>query len=267
MSIFESRDYKAFFRSWIASQPKQGRGLLTQMAQASSMSPAMLTHVFGGDKNLSLEAANDIGIFIGLGDSEIDYLMTLVQHARAGTHSLRERFRKEILVKQRRANEIGTKLKPDEPLSDLSKTLFYSHWLYSGVRNMSACADYGDVDQIAEHLKIPRAHAQRVIDFLLENRLCVMKKGRLTPGPQITHIGNETSLVNKHHQNWRLHAMTKMFDPGEKNIFFTSPMSLSKEAADLIQAKIPTFIEQVRKIVGPSESEVVRCLNLDWFEY
>ena len=267
MHIFEFKDYKAFFRAWLNGQPNAGRGLLTKIAKAASMSPAMLTHVFNGDKNLSLEAANDVAVFIGLSEDETDYFLKLVQFSKAGTHSLRERYRKAILRKQKHANEIGTKLNPDRPLSEMAKTLFYSHWLYSGIRNMSACPDFDDIDKISAHLNIPRAHAQRVIDFLLENNLCVISKGKLSPGPQITHIGNENSLVSKHHQNWRLSAMTKMFDPGEKNVFFTSPMSLSKEDADLIRQKIPSFIEEIRKTVGPSKSEVVRCLNIDWFEY
>lgn len=53
----------------------------------------------------------------------------------------------------------------------------------------------------------------------------------------------------------------------DKDIFFTSPMSLSKEAAAEIKNMIPSIIQNVMKIAGPSESETTYCLNIDWFEF
>lgn len=53
----------------------------------------------------------------------------------------------------------------------------------------------------------------------------------------------------------------------EKDLFYTAPMSLSKEVAERIRTQLPELIKQIIDQVGPSESEVVRCLNIDWFEY
>ena len=58
-----------------------------------------------------------------------------------------------------------------------------------------------------------------------------------------------------------------MIDVDDKNLFFTAPMSLSHETVELIRQKIPAFIEEIIKLVRPSPSEVVHCLNIDWFEY
>ena len=53
----------------------------------------------------------------------------------------------------------------------------------------------------------------------------------------------------------------------EDHLFYTSPMSLSVEAAQHIRRMLPTLLEEVSRIVGPSASETVYCLNIDWFEY
>jgi hypothetical protein len=53
----------------------------------------------------------------------------------------------------------------------------------------------------------------------------------------------------------------------EEDIFFTSPMSLSVEAAEEVGKLIPNFIQTVMETVGPSNSEKVMCLNLDWVGY
>jgi len=49
--------------------------------------------------------------------------------------------------------------------------------------------------------------------------------------------------------------------------FFTETMALSLEAAQKIRLMLPGIIEQILSISGPSDSEAVRCLNIDWFEY
>lgn len=267
MSIFEYQDYKAYLKKWIDLQPNQGRGILSRISEHLNLSGGMISHILNGDKHLSLESGNDLAAFLGLNEEEADYLILLIQYERAGTHSLRERLKRQVLNEQKRASQLGKKMKPTLKLSESLKSEFYSHWLYSGVRNMAACEQFGDVNSIAEHLKIPRSTVQRIVDFLVKNGLCTIKKGQLDVGPTVTHIGSQAPQVQKHHQNWRVHALTKMIDQDERNVFFTSPMSLSKDAAEAIRLKIPSFIEDVRDLVGPSKSEVVRCLNIDWFQY
>lgn len=267
MSIYDYDDYKAFVKQWIASQPKKGRGILRRMAEHLKISPTMLSHVFQDDKHLSVEAANDLAEFMGLGEDEFEYLLLLVLYGRAGSFSLQERLKKKINSEQKKASQISKRMKADAELEESAKTLFYSSWIYSGIRNMTACPLFNDVDQIAAHLKLARPTVQRVVDFLLQNNLCVMNAEQLNVGPQQTHVGTDSSSVTKHHQNWRLHGITKMIEPNERNLFFTSPMSLSRETAETIRPKILSFIEEIRKQLRPSPSELVRCLNIDWFEY
>jgi hypothetical protein len=44
-------------------------------------------------------------------------------------------------------------------------------------------------------------------------------------------------------------------------------MSLSKDVADQVLKALPDFVEKITKWVAPSPSEVVRCLNIDFFDY
>lgn len=267
MSIYDFTDYKAYVRTWIESQPKRGRGILRRMSEELQISPTMLSHIFQGDKHLSIEAANDIAEFMILSDDEFEYFLLLVLYGKAGNHRLHQRLKKKINLEQKKANQIAKRMKADTELPETSKSVFYSSWLYSGVRNMTACPSYKDVDQIAAHLKLPRHAIQKVIEFLVQNNLCVIKDGILDVGPQQTHVGSESPFVLKHHQNWRIQGITKMIEQNEKNLFFTSPMSMSRETAEEIRPLILDLIESVRKKIRPSPSEVVRCLGIDWFEY
>jgi len=156
MSIFDYTDYKAYVRDWIASQPKKGRGLIRRMAEHLKMSSTMLSHIFQGDKHLNLEAVSDLVEFMGIGEDEFEYLLLLVLYGRAGSFSLKERLKKKIKSEQKKADQIAKRMKADTELEDVAKTLFYSSWIYSGIRNMTACPSFKDVDQIASHLKLPR---------------------------------------------------------------------------------------------------------------
>lgn len=267
MSIFEYNEYKGFLKEWIEAQPKNGRGLIRRMADHLRISPTMMSHILSGDKHFSMETANDLTSFIGMDESEAEYFLLLVSHAKAGSFSLRERFRKKIISEQRKAAEISKRVKADADLPNIAKTVFYSHWLYTGIRNMTACPDFQNIDDIAKHLNLPRATIKKVTEFLVKNELCLEKNGKLIPGPKQTHVGHQSPLVSRHHQNWRLQSFSKMIDADDKNLFFTAPMSLSHETAELIRQKIPGFIEEIIKLVRPSPSETVRCLNIDWFDY
>lgn len=52
-----------------------------------------------------------------------------------------------------------------------------------------------------------------------------------------------------------------------EDLYFTSPMSLSAAARDEIRTLLPTIIQNIMKISGPSTSETAACLNIDWFEF
>lgn len=267
MSIYEFIDYKKFLKKWLEDQPKQGRGLIRKMADHLRISSTMMSHILSGEKNFSLEAANDLAVFIGMDDAESEYFLLLLFYAKAGSFALRERFKKKILSEQKRAREITKRVKADADLPDIAKTVFYSNWLYTGIRNMSACPGLQNIDEIASHLNLPRATVKKVVEFLLKNELCLEKDGKLIPGPKQTHVGHQSPLVSRHHQNWRLQGFSKMIDSEDKNLFFTAPMSLSHETAEQIRQKIPGFIEEIIKLVRPSPSETIRCLNIDWFDY
>ncbi len=268
MNIYEFTDYKRFLRSWIDDQPKQGRGLIKKIAQHLRMSSTMISHILSGDKHFSIEALNDLAAFIGFDEQESEYFILLLLYAKAGSFSLRERFKKKIQAERKKASEITQRVKADRELQDVDKTVFYSNWLYTGIRNMTACPGLQNVDEISVYLNLPRAVVQKVLDFLLKNDLCIEKGGKILPGPKQTHIGHQNPLVSRHHQNWRLQGFTKMIESADdKNLFFTSPMSISHETAELIRQRIPAFIEEIFKLVKPSPSEVVRCLNIDWFDY
>lgn len=267
MSIYQFDDYKDFFNHWVASLPKQGHGEYRRVSLALNVSTTMISQVFKGDKELSLELACDLCEHLNMNEDETDYFLLMVEHRRAGSVKLQKRLYKQIHERREKAQKLENRLKKETVLNEEQRSVFYSSWLYSGIRLVASCEKYNDSETIAQHLNLPRNQVQKILDFLLLHGLLVQKKGQLELGPSRTFLGSSSMLVAKHHQNWRLQALNKMVSSDEKNLFYTSPMSMSEEVAESIRHEISNLIDKSLKLVAPSASETTRCLNVDWFEF
>ena len=266
-SVFESRDYKAFLKAWIEARPRAGRGESRRIAAKLGVSTTLVSQVINGDKNFTMEAASDLCDHLALSDRETDHFLLLVDHARAGSHGLRQRIKRRIDASREAARKLSERVERDRDLSETEAAVYYSHWIYTGLTNWIATQPHASVDQIAERLKMPPQMVAKVLSFLVESGILVNKGGSFDIGVKRTYIGADSPLVVKHHQNWRLQGFNRMPFTDKQNVFYTFPMSLSAEVADRIRADLPAYVEKLTKWIVPSPSEVVRCLNIDWFEY
>jgi uncharacterized protein (TIGR02147 family) len=267
MSVYEFDDYKNFFNHWVESLPKKGHGEYRRVALALNVSTTMISQVFKGAKELSLELACDLCEYLTMGEDEVDYFLLLVEHRRAGSAKLQKRLLKQIKTRQEKARKLENRLKQETQLSEETRAVFYSSWMYGGIQILASCEDYNDAATIAQKLNLPRNQVQKIVDFLIANGVLVQKRGKYELGPTETFIGSSNLLTVKHHQNWRLQGFNRMVQSDDKNLFFTCPMSLSEDLAAKLRRDLSGLLDQVYKEVPPSPSETVRCLNIDWFEY
>ncbi len=267
MNIYSYDTYKAYVNDWIQVQPNGGYGEYKRLAQALNVSSTMISQVFRGDKHLNLEMANDVCDFLKLEPAEVDYFFLLVEYQRAGTYKLQQRLLSRILDKRRHYQDLKNRIGSNMTLSEEVKSIFYSSWLYSAVRNLCAVPGYQDAASIAEHLGVPKNLILKIFEFLLEHQLLKMDNNQLVIGPTRTHVPFDSPHVNKHHLNWRMAGIQKMQLKRPEDFYCTFPMSLSQETAQIIREELPAFVQKIDKLVVPSPSETVRCMSIDWFEY
>lgn len=241
---------------------------MAKMAAAAGVSPALFSQIMAGDRQFSQEGGLALAEYLSLSERETDYLLLLIDHERAGSQKLKSRLFIRLKEFQQEAAKVANRIKRDKELSSETRAVYYSSWSYTAIRNLSAVKGFQTIEAIAERLALPRPIVANVVEFLLENGLCRRQEdGGITYGPSWTHLGADSRLAVKQHQNWRVRALTKMEMGRDEDLFFTSPMSLSHDVAKEVRQMLPTVIENVQKLVGPSESETVRCLNIDWFDY
>lgn len=265
--MFEFTNYRKYLTTWIASQGVRSYGLKGKLSLALGISSSLFSQVLKGEKSFTPDQTSDLCDYLGLNEIESDFFHLLVEKDRAGNPRYREKIERKLKLLQQQSQKIGRRVPRDKELSDEQKAIYYSSWLYTGIRNLTAIPKFQNTETIAEHLRCEPQVVIKVLRFLLENGLCKEDSGHITYGPAGIHIDKESPFVNKHHQNWRFQAINNMERKRENDIFFTAPMSLSFRAYEEIRKLIPTVIQQVMKISGPSDSETAMCLNIDWFGY
>jgi uncharacterized protein (TIGR02147 family) len=142
MNIFDFDNYKDYFEEWLRLQPQEGHGQLRKVADFIRVSAVVLSQVFRGDRDLTMEQAVGIAKYLGLNDDERDYFLLLVQKARAGTKEYSDIISKQIRAAQLRASELKNRIKHSK-FDEKDRGTFYSHWYYSAAR---LCASIDDMD-------------------------------------------------------------------------------------------------------------------------
>lgn len=267
VSVFEFKEYRVFLKAWIESQGSKSHGLKTRMAQACEVSSTLMSLVFKGEKSLTLEQALNLTEFLAMNELETEYFLGLIELDRAGTLKLQNRIQKKLKALNEQSKQVSSRIKKDLELNEENKAVYYSNWIYVAIRNLTAIDGFQTPVAIAERLNLPQRLVIEALDFLVRNHLCVQTDKGYSYGPALTFVPKESPFVNQHHRNWRQKSLERMSFRRDEDLFVTSPVSLSAADAEKIKALLLTAFESSMKIVKPSPSEKVFCLNLDWFEW
>jgi uncharacterized protein (TIGR02147 family) len=263
-SIYDFQDYRLYLKNWISDKNIKSKGGQSKLAAKADISTTLISRILSGEKHLSLEQASEISDYLGHNVSETEYFFILVQIGKSGSAKLTLKLKKQA---DQISKKVSHRIQNTSTIDENIKSIYYSSWIYAGIRNLVATPGVHDVISISERLALPKHRVANAIDFLLKNGLCVNGLEGLTYASKKTHLDAESTFVNNHHINWRNKAIQIMDHKNDSNLFFTSPMSLSAETALEIRQMIPQMIEKIMKKVEPSSSQKIYCLNMDWFEF
>ncbi len=265
-SVFTQQNYKDFVKSYVESRPKGGRGEWGRIARAMGVNATMVSQVFNGDKNLSLEQGCELAEYLNLNSLESEFLLLLIQIERAGSVKLRSRLElqrdallsKSVVVK----NRVGESTEIDAK----DKAQFYSSWLYSACRILSSIEEYQEAAAIADYLQLPLSRVQQITSFLVETGMCKQEGGKLVIGDLRTHIEAKSLMVATHHRNWRQRAMERAHSLQDHELMFSAPLSISRENFATVKTRLLDCIQDASELVEDSEPELAVCFNIDWVE-
>lgn len=266
LDIFDFSDYRDFLKAWIAMAKKNQTSNVSRLAGAIGVHTSFLAHVLSGNKNLSFEQATELSEVLGLTTIEREYFFAILQIEKAGTAKLKSYWtekKKEILSARAK---VKSRVGDHRELSAEDRAVFYSSWIYVAVFVATAIDDGQTLEQISERFGLTRTKAEEILNFLTRTGVCDLTQNKFKMGTSRIFIGNESPLVVKHHTNWRMKAIQKMDNRQEKELFFTSPMSISEKDLIKIREVLSKSIQSSLDICKDSSAEKVVCLNIDFFE-
>ena len=237
------------------------------MSETAQIHKTTLSQILNGTKDPSLEQAHRITQYMGLNVRDTEYFILMTELARAGSVELRGVFLKQLQDRQAQHQQLSHRVTSSRALSTEERSIYYSNWMYSAVRNVTGVKEFRTPQGISKRLRMEPQVLMPILEFLVRTGLCVEQKGEIIPGPQMTHLDASSPFVSRHHGNWRIKAMER--HPAlrqEDEVAYTAPMTLSASDVSKVRALISDLVEKTDKIVGPSESEKLFCMCIDWFE-
>ncbi len=265
MKVFEFSDYKVFVHKKLRDSSNKGHGQYSRIAKHLSIHTSMVSQVFNGPKHLTFEQACGVCSYFGFTELETDYFVALVQLERAGTQEAREKCQRDINRLRSQSESLKDRLTKDMVLAEADNALFYSQWYYTATKLITSIQGYNSPEAISEKLGVPLNLINKALEFLLSVGLCVEVDGKIKPGPANTHLGADSPLVGRHHQNWRVKGFEKMGALRPSELFLTMPATLTEKDAILLRRKIVEFIDDFVKVIDASKGEALYCFNIDWF--
>ncbi len=265
MNVYGYTRYHDFLLAWMNAQPRNGRGIAQKLSQYLGISTVLMSQIFNGSRTLKADYAFGIAEFIGLNSGEKEYFLNLVHYELAGTHSYREHMRKKIESLRSSASEIKNRVTKDISLTEEAKAKFYSHWHYSAVRLMTDIPGKQTARDISESLSIKIAKVSEILEFLVQNKLCIQESGKFKMAIQNTHLDSDSPWIYSRQLQWRQKSIQSMNEDRKDTIYYTGPMVVSEKDIGWIREKLVQTIKEVTDKARKSSSERLMCLNIDWF--
>lgn len=265
--LYNYQSYKDFINDWIKSLPKAGRGKYLEIATELNAHTTLISQIFKGNRDLSMEQAYQLCDYLGLNKLEVDYFLLLVSKERAGNFELKKYYESKIQTLQSELQDMKSRIKAKKVLSETDKALFYSNWFYSVIRIATSIEHINTRDEITEYIDLPHKVVNQVVDFLISVSLLFEEDGKLVIGPAITHLEAKSPLIARHHANWRVKAMERHPKLTDSEFCFSAPLTIADKDASKVRLILKDAIEQISNIVRQSDPvDQIYCVNIDWFK-
>ncbi len=264
--IFQYDDYKKYMRDLVSSLPKNGHGIFVKLANHLSVTPVLMSKIFNGDRELTLEQSLAVANYFSLSEIEKDFFLALVEKSRAGNFELKEYFNKKIEKIKISSRQLKEIIVNQKELSEEEKSEFYSQWYYMAIWVLTSLGTFSTAEDFKERLGLSMPTIQKAIQFLIRTNIILKSEGKFIVGPQFIFLDANSIHISKHHSNWRIKALAQQGEITEDELCFTMPCSISKADFESIRKLIIDLIKKSRDIVNTSPEEEVAFMNIDWLK-
>lgn len=263
---FDFEDYKDFIAHVEDSRAHLQRGFRTKLAEGLGVQNAYVSKVLNGDAHLSLEQGLRLCDFLALKGDERQYLIWLIERARAGTKELENFF--QNLLNQLREKHLNIKERVGSAtaLTPEAQATYYSHWYYAAIHAIVSLPGHRTVEDIARALQLDKRKVEDAVVFLVECGMLDQKRDQLTTGAAQIHLDRSSPNIGKHHTNWRIRAIDSLASGDEFDVHYSTISSLSKADVEKLRSVLVKTVQEYVETVRPSREETLYSFTLDFFK-
>jgi hypothetical protein len=150
-------------------------------------------------------------------------------------------------------------------LTENDQARYYSCWYFAAIHVALSIGGLQTPDRLASYFNLPRKKVLEVLDFLVEKGLGRRQGASYKIGPKHLHLGNGSANITKHHTNWRTQAVISLDRDMEKDVHYSSVVTLSKADVTKIKDRVIQAIQETIKEIEKSPEEEVYCYAVDLF--
>lgn len=265
ISIFSYTDYKDYF---VCHFKELGEpwGYWNKMAKAISCQPAYLSRCLYDKTQLTVDQIINASHFLSLSNTETEYLICMLEYARATTKSTQEYFLNRLNVIRNENENLKTRLKKDNIRNDVDQPLYYSSWLWMAIHFATSIEELQTIESISKRFQITPVHTLQILEKLSSMGLVTKEGNKWIFLSGEFHLSKESPLIAAHHQNWRTRAVIDSQDQSKEGLHYSAVYTLSKKDFIVLKEEMINWINKARKIVSPSKEEEIVCFSLDLFK-
>jgi len=264
-SVYEFDEYRGFLRACVGPSGTRS-GMRVAIADAIGCHSSYLTKVIDGTANLSQEQALALAGYLHLPPDELEYLLLLVQHERAGTRALKNHLASKMEQMKAKRLALKERVPVKKTLGREAQATYYSSWKYAAVHMALTVPSLRTRSAIAEYFGIEDRECGEILGFLESVGLAEASPRGLVPGQSHLHLEGDSPNVSKHHTNWRLRALVSLDHQDPLDLHYSLVLTISRKNAEILRERLVKVIQETVKFVAEtSEEEEVLCLGLDLF--
>ena len=264
IDLFDLESYKDFLKAYIDKNRK--RGLVSELAKAAGCDRTYLSQSLNSKVQLTPDHILGISNYMGMGDSEQNYLLHLNLFERSNSESAKKVLKKQMDSIKKQNQFLSEKIQDTEnpfELSDEDKNIYYSSWLYQAVHILSAIDSYQESQKIADKIGLKLSQTKAILNQLETMGLITKTGKKWQHSKKPVHIPRGSLHNTINHIHWRTKANEQFNNPS--NVHYTGVFTLSKKDYNKIKKQVLNLIEDHRTTIGESGSEELYCFCCDLY--
>lgn len=242
------------------------RGFITQLAQICGCDRTYISQVLNGKADLLPDHLVKLCEYLDMNEKESEYFLYLLLKDRSTTATGKNLFEEKLKKLKDDALDLTNKVqskKDVEEINEKYKTLYYSNWLYPLIHTLTSIESFQTIESISKKINMSETQVLPFLKTLVEMNLVAKKNNKFIHSGNNLYLARESAQIYSLHLQTRLESVRRSYE--KKDIHFTNIFAVSLEDVDKLRSQILSLIEEHRKSVHNSGSEVVGVFNCDFF--